>query len=154
MDSSPLLADWTGFDGRRLVLKQRIAFVVAIVGLIGLGGVGCARSFESSASGEVIDPAAASKTVVLHVDNRNQQPMELRTVVDGRSTFIGSVGGNDTTSILLDPMMFPAGSLYIVAVPADGVGRAIVGPMAASKGDRIEFSVSPGLTMSHAIVRR
>jgi len=90
----------------------------------------------------------------LHVDNQNQQPMELRAVLDGRSTFIGSVGGNDTTSILLDPMMFPAGSLYVVAIPADGLGRAIAGPLAASKGDRIEFSVSQTLNMSHAIVRR
>ena len=136
------------------MLKQRVTAVMAVVGMIGLAGLGCARGFESSASGEVIDPAAASKTVVLHVDNQNQQPMELRAVLDGRSTFIGSVGGNDTTSILLDPMMFPAGSLYIVAVPADGVGRAIAGPMAASKGDRIDFSVSQALNMSHAIVRR
>src|SRR5262249_2014118 len=84
--------DWWALMGG-LVLKQRIAFVVAIVATIG-----CARRFESSASGDVIDPAAASKTVVLHVENQNQQPMELRTVLDGRSTFVGSVGASDTTS--------------------------------------------------------
>ena len=134
-----------------LVLKQRLAVIMAIVGMTGLA---CAHRYESSASGEVIDPAAASKTVVLFVDNHNEQPMELRTMLDGRSTFIGSVGGSDTTSILLDPTMFPAGSLYIVAIPADGIGRAIAGPMSASKGDRIDFSVSQGLNMSHAIVHR
>ena len=131
--------------------KHRMAFALAAATLI---AIGCAHGIESSASGEVIDAAAAAKTVVLHVDNQNPQSMELRTVLDGRSTFVGSVGGNDSTSILLDPMMFPAGSLYIVAVPADGVGRAIAGPMAASKGDRIDFSVSQALNMSHAFVRR
>ena len=133
------------------MLKQRLAVIMAIVGMTGLA---CAHRYEGSASGDVIDPAAASKTVVLHVDNQNEQPMELRTVLDGRSTFIGSVSGNDTTSILLDPMMFPAGSLIVVAIPADGRGRAMAGPLAASKGDRIEFNISQTLTMSHAIVRR
>jgi hypothetical protein len=115
---------------------------------------GCAHGFESSASGEVIDPAAAAKTVVLQVKNQNPQSMELRTVLDGRSTFVGSVGGNDSTSILLDPNIFPAGFLYVVAIPADGRGRAVAGPLAASKGDKILFTVSPELTLSNAFVRR
>jgi hypothetical protein len=116
--------------------------------------VGCAHGLESSASGEVIDSADASKTVVLHVDNRNSQPMELRTVLDGRSTFIGSVQGMDSTDILLDPTMFPAGFLYVVAVPADGRGRAIAGPLAASNGDKIKFTVSEALNLSNAVVVR
>jgi hypothetical protein len=116
-------------------------------------GAGCAHGFESSASGE-IDPAAAAKTVVLHVDNKNLQTMELRTLLDGRSTFVGSVGGNDTTSILLDPSMFPAGFLYVVAIPGDGRGRAIAGPLSASKGDRIRFTVSEILSASTATVSR
>src|SRR5262249_27000402 len=105
-----------------IVPKYRTGFALATAMLI---AVGCAHGFESSASGEVIDAAAAAKTVVLHVDNQNPQSMELRTVLDGRSTFVGSVGGSDSTSILLDPTMFPAGFLYVVAVPADGRGRAI-----------------------------
>jgi hypothetical protein len=134
-----------------MVGKKRMALVMATVATF---AVGCTHGFESSASGEVIDPAAAASTVVLHVDNQNSQPMELRTILDGRSTFIGSVGGNDSTSILLDPMMFPAGSFYVVAIPADGLGRAVAGPLSASKGDRIDFSVQQALHMSHAIVHR
>jgi hypothetical protein len=122
--------------------------------LAALLGAGCARQFQSSAAGEVIDPAAAAKTVVLHVDNQNLQTMELRTVIDDRSTFVGSVGGNDTTSILLDPSMFPAGFLYVVAIPGDGHGRAVAGPLSASKGDRIQFTVSQILSASRATVYR
>ena len=116
--------------------------------------VGCAHGLESSASGEVIDSANASKTVVLHVDNKNSEPMELRTVLDGRSQFVGSVQGNDTADILLDPTIFPAGFLYVLAIPADGRGRAIAGPLSASKGDKIKFTVSPELNLSNAIVIR
>ena len=116
--------------------------------------VACAHGLESSASGEVIDAADAAKTVVLHVDNKNSQPMELRTVLDGRSAFVGSVQGNDTTNILLDPTMFPAGFLYVMAIPADGRGRALAGPLSAGKGDKIRFDVSEDLRLSHAIVIR
>ena len=131
--------------------KHRMAFAMAAATLV---AIGCAHGLESSASGEVIDAAAAAKTVVLHVENQNPQPMELRTVLDGRSTFVGSVGGNDSTSILLDATMFPAGFLYVVAVPADGHGRAIAGPLAASKGDKIKFTVSQELSLSRAFVSR
>lgn len=133
------------------MLKRRMACAVAMAAIL---GVGCAHGFQSAASGEVIDPAAAAQTVVLHVKNQNSQTMELRTLIDDRSTFVGSVGGNDSTSILLDPSLFPAGFLYVVAIPADGRGRAIAGPLSASKGDRIQFTVSDILSASRAIVSR
>jgi hypothetical protein len=115
---------------------------------------GCARYTESTAGGDVIDAAEAAKTVVLEVRNNSGQAMELRTVVNGRSQFIGSVGASDTTSILLDPMMFPTGFLYLQGIPGDMRGRAMVGPLSASKGDRIRFTILPALDMSHAIVIR
>ena len=130
---------------------QRMALSLAAAALF---AAGCAHGLESSASGEVIDAADAAKTVVLHVDNRNPQPMELRTVLDGRSTFVGSVQGNDSTDILLDPTIFPVGFLYVVAVPADGRGRAIAGPLSAAKGDKIKFTVSQALNLSNAFVTR
>jgi hypothetical protein len=88
------------------------------------------------------------------VKNQSTEPLELRTVLEGRSTFIGSVGPVESTSILLDPSLFPAGFLYIVGIPADGRGRALVGPLAASKGDKIRFTISPELSMSSATVIR
>jgi hypothetical protein len=114
----------------------------------------CNRYMQSSAAGSVIDPADAAKTVVLHVKNWSTSPMELRTVLNGRTQFAGSVGGSDSTSILLDPQMFPTGSLYVAAIPTDGRGRAVVGPLAAGRGDKIQFTIEPALDQSHAIVIR
>jgi hypothetical protein len=116
--------------------------------------VGCAGYTQGSAAGEVIDPAAAAQTVVLRVHNINSSPMELRTIMNGHSDFIGSVSGSDSTSILLDPKLFPTGFLYIVAIPSDASGRALVGPLSASRGDQIKFTIQPALDMSNAIVIR
>jgi hypothetical protein len=107
-----------------------------------------------AAGGDVIDPAEAAKTVVLHVDNRYPSSMELRLVTNGRSEFVGSVGGNDSTSVLLDPTYFPSATLFVLGVPADGRGRAVVGPLTATKGDRIKFRIEPALDMSTASVGR
>ena len=74
--------------------------------------------------------------------------------MNGRSQFVGSVGGNDTTSVLLDPSWFPTASLVVVALPANGRGRAVSQPLAAGKGDRIIFTLQPSLDLSNAIVRR
>lgn len=133
--------------------KSYSLLIIGAAIALALPSTGCARYAESSAAGEVatIDESA---TVVLRVTNENPGPMELRTIANGRSKFIGSVGGNDTTSIFLDPMLFPTGSLFLSAIPASGIGRAIVGPLAAVKGDKIKFSIQPALEMSHAIVVR
>jgi len=138
-------------EGEAAMLKFRAIGTMAAAGLI---AVGCARGMEGSAGGDVIDPAEAAKTVVLHVMNQNSEPMELRTVSNGQSRFVGSVGAMDSTSILLDPSLMPAGFLYVVGIPASGRGRAIAGPLSASKGDRIDFHIMPVLDMSHAMVIR
>ena len=117
-------------------------------------GLGCAHTQDAVAAGDVISPAEAAKTVLLHVDNISTESMELRTVENGHSTFIGSVGGNDSTSILLDPTLFPTAILFVVALPADGHGRAVVGPLAATKGDRIKFTIQPALDLSNATINR
>jgi hypothetical protein len=131
------------------MLKTR-TFVI-LLAAASLGGA-CNRYMQSSASGGVIDPADAAKTVVLHVKNQSTSPMELRTILNGRNEFVGSVGGSDSTSILLDPQMFPTGSLYVAAIPSGGRGRALVGPLSAGKGDKIQFTIEPALDQSHAIV--
>ncbi len=134
------------------MMKFRALAVAAIATAAALG-TGCALS-HGSAGGTYIDPADAAATVVLHVTNVSTMPMELRTVQNGRSDFIGSVGGADTTSILLDPTLFPTASLYVVGIPANSQGRATAGPLAASKGSRILFTIEPDYSHSHAIVVR
>jgi hypothetical protein len=116
-------------------------------------GTGCSRFSQGSAAGD-ISPVDAAQTVVLHVDNMSTEPMELRTILNGRSQFVGSVSANDSTSVLLDPALFPTGFLYVVAIPSDLRGRAIQGPLSAGKGDRINFSIQPALGMSRAVVVR
>ena len=131
--------------------RGRMLLILAATAVI---GAGCNRYYGSTAGGEVVTPAEAKKTVVLHVENLHPSPMELRTVQNGRSLFVGSVSGQDSTNILLDPTLFPTGSLYIVAVASDGRGVARVGPLGASKGDEIRMTVQPALDLTRAIVVR
>jgi hypothetical protein len=127
-----------------------IALVAASMTL----GTACARFREGTAAGMTIDPAEAARTAVLNVRNESSRAMELRSIINGQSTFIGSVGPNDQTSILLDENTIPTTLLYIAAIPADGRGRALVGPLTATKGDKINFTINPTHSMSNATVRR
>ena len=127
---------------------------LAIALIAGTMTWGCARYSEGSAAGMTIDPAEAARTAVVNVRNENGRGMELRSILNGQSTFIGSVGPNEQTSILLDPSLLPTGILYLVAIPDDGRGRALVGPLTATKGDKINFTIRPTLSMSDATVRR
>jgi hypothetical protein len=133
------------------MLNTRTLFVLAAAAIV---GASCSRYTETSAAGDVIPTADAAKTVVLHVDNRNPAPMELRAFVNGRSFFVGSVSGQDSTSILLDPTLFPTANLYLAAIPTGGQGQARVGPLGAGKGDVIKFTIQPALDLSQAIVVR
>ncbi len=134
---------------------RKCGSVFVILGIVaGIGG-GCTHYNHESAGGEVFfNPADAAKTVVMHVNNRNPVSMELRTIVNGRSEFVGSVGGVDSTDVVLDSSLFPTGVLYLVAIPSDGGGRAVVGPLSANKGDRVTFSVAKTLSQSRATVVR
>ena len=116
-----------------------------------LFGSACGLS-HNSAGGTYIDPADAASTVVLHVVNHSSESMELRTVENGQSLFIGSVGAQDSTKLLLDPSLFPTATLYVLGVPPGGYGRAAVGPLSASKGQQINMTIEPSLGLSHATV--
>ena len=135
------------------MFKRKLA-VALIAGSMMWGAAACARNSEGSAAGMTIDPAEAARTAVLNVKNENGRGMELRAIQNGQSTFIGSVGPNDNTSILLDASMLPTSTLYIVALPDDGRGRALVGPLTATRGDKINFTIRPTLSMSDARIRR
>ena len=118
-----------------------------------LGGA-CARNRESSAGGEVISPQEAASTVVLHVENLGMASVELRSIQDGRSRFIGAVGAHDTSSILMDPLLFPTANLFIAAYAQAGGQRVVVGPLAAGRGEKIDLTVQEGLAGSQARVHR
>ena len=134
------------------MLKQKLAIALVAASMTWAGA--CARYSEGTSAGIAIDPAEAARTVVLNVRNENNRAMELRSIVNGQSTFIGSVGPSDSTSILLDANIFPTSLLYLTAIPDDGRGRALVGPLTASKGDKINFTIRPTLSLSNAVIRR
>ena len=92
--------------------RMRSTFSLLIAALL---GATCARNREATAGGEVISPSDANATVVLHVQNLGLNMVELRSIEDGRSRFIGAVSGQDTASVLLDPLLFPTASLFIAA---------------------------------------
>ena len=133
------------------MLRQRFLLILAAVAI---AGAGCNRYYGSTAGGEIGASPDASKTVVLHVNNLNPSPMELRILQNGRSAFVGSVSGQDSTNIVLDASLFPTGSLYIIAVPADGRGGTRVGPLAATKGDLIRLTLQQAIDLSRAVVVR
>lgn len=133
-----------------MLSRSRMIIILAAAATLGSG---CAR-YSDSAAGEVIDAAEAAKTVVLHVNNQSSSSMELHAINDGRSYFVGSVGPNDSTEVLLDPILFPTATLFLVGIPADGRGRAVAGPIAASKGDQINFNIQSAYDLSRATVRR
>ena len=135
------------------MLRHKLGVALVAATLMWEAGA-CARYSEGSAAGTTIDPAEAARTAVLNVSNENGRAMELRTVLNGQSTFIGSVGPNERTSILLDTQLLPTSLLYVVAIPDDGRGRALVGPLTATKGDKINFTIRQTLSMSDARVRR
>jgi hypothetical protein len=118
-----------------------------------LGGA-CAHYHESSAGGEVISARDAAETVVLHVQNLGLNTVELRAIQDGQSRFIASVSAHDTSTILLDPLLFPTANLFIAAYAEAGAQRVVVGPLAAGKGDKIDLTVQEGLIGSQANVHR
>ena len=115
-------------------------------------GSGCSR--YGSAAGDVgtIAPEDAANTAVLIAKNLSNDPIELRTVALGQSRYIGSVAPGESTSILLDPTLLPSGDLYIVGIPASGRGRALSGPLAVAKGNKIQFTIQPSLSTSRAYV--
>ena len=133
------------------MLKPRALVALAIAAAI---SVACATTGGGGMSSREISPTDAKKSVVLHVDNLSPSPMELRTMNNGRSAFIGSVSGQDSTNILLDATLFPTGSLYILGIPSDRRGQARVGPLSAGRGDIIKFTIQPALDLSRAIVVR
>jgi hypothetical protein len=137
-----------------MMFNARLLLTLATSALFGAACAGYSGGGGGTASGDVVTKEEASKTVVLHVDNLSSSSMELRTIADGRSVFVGSVSARDSTNILLDPSLFPTGSLYLTALPSDRRGQARVGPLAAGRGDIIKFTIQPSLDLSRALVVR
>jgi hypothetical protein len=113
-------------------------------------GAGCTHT--GTAAGDVAIAPDASNSAVLYTKNLSHEAIELRVVTSGQSRFIGSVSPGETNAIVLDPMLLPAGELYVVGIAPDGRRRAIGGPLAVGKGNQIHFTIEPTLSLSRAYV--
>lgn len=112
----------------------------------------CSRYSQSAGELGVITPEEAAKTVVLEAVNTSDESIELRVIAQNQSRFVGSVSARDTTAILLDPSLFPSGEIYVAGIAADPSHRVISGPLAATRGDKILFRISPEIRLSRAYV--
>jgi hypothetical protein len=129
------------------MLKSRALLTLATIATL---GAGCARF--GSAAGDVAPTLDPSTTATLYTKNLSNEPIELRVVTTGQSRFIGSVSPGETNAILLDPMLLPAGELYVLGISSDGRRRAVGGPLAVGKGNAIRFTIEPTLSLSRAYV--
>jgi hypothetical protein len=140
----------SAFVGRQqgdAMLNIRTIFTLAAVATL---GAGCAHS--GSSAGDIALPPDAASSAVLYTKNLSNEPIELRVVTTGQSRFIGAVSPGETSSIVLDPTLLPAGELYVLGISADGRHRAVGGPLAVTKGNAIRFTIEPTLSLSRAHV--
>jgi hypothetical protein len=129
------------------MLKARMLITLATVASL---GAGCAR--YGASAGDVALPPDTSSSAVLYTKNLSNEPIELRVLSTGQSRFIGSVSPGESSAIMLDPSLLPAGELYVIGIAPDGRQRAVGGPLAVAKGNAIQFTIQPTLSLSRAHV--
>ncbi len=93
------------------------------------------------------DMAADSK-VHLIVKNESISEMDIYAVANGVATRVGSVSGLATKGFSIDQSFFQASDTRIVGAPFGGNGRASTGPILASRGQTIEFTIKTVLRTS------
>lgn len=130
--------------------KRRFIQLLAALA-VSTGVAACAtHNAEVAASGGEIE-AEIARSVVVHVSNMNSVPVEIQAGVTGGSArFMGVVGPNETADVLLDSQWFPTAMLYLIAVPADGKAKSVAGPLSATRGQQINFTVERDARSSHA----
>lgn len=127
---------------RRMTISLlALALVLAPVGLTGCRGHAAPA------------PAPQGSGVKLVVQNRYFGDMDVYVVSAGLATRLGTVTGGSTASYTLDPSFFPSTDLRIVATPLGGNGRASSGPVLASPGQTITFTIAPELRQSSVMVQ-
>ncbi|HXT18247.1 MAG TPA: hypothetical protein VN706_21630 [Gemmatimonadaceae bacterium] len=109
--------------------------------------VGCARPNEL-ADGD-LDPTAP---IAVKVQNQNFNDVDVFAVSGGMARRLRTVTGVSSGMFSLDAS-YAARSLYIVASPIGGFGRASSGQLNVSAGDTVEFRVGPKLANSGVLIR-
>jgi hypothetical protein len=109
--------------------------------------VGCARNLAPDGAQLATTPVRGAATLV--VQNYNFADVDVFAVQDGDvSTRLGMVTGESTANFAVDPSLFPAGMLALVARPIGGFGVACSGPVVVSPGQTVTFMIQPDLRAS------
>src|ERR1044071_7826343 len=98
-----------GVDARAFEEAEMIKLrIVAIATALAIAA-SCKTLANGTAPYEDVAPAVAAKSVVLHVNNGNIQTVEIRTVINSQTRFVGTVAPKDSMDIVLDGSQFPNG---------------------------------------------
>ncbi len=117
-----------------------------------LFAVACERNF-ATADAEAVTPSTP-EAVRLVVQNNNFADVDVYVVRDGDATTrLGTVTGESNATFVVEPSLFPTGTLALVAQPIGGFGAARSGPVSVSPGQTVTFTIQPDLRTSMATVR-
>jgi hypothetical protein len=79
--------------------------------------------------------------------------MDVYALSGGLPSRVGTVTGLSTARFALNPTLYSASDLRIIATPIGGNGRASSGPLAVRSGQTIDFTIGSRLALSFATVR-
>ena len=122
--------------------------LVAVV--VALATSACNASRIGTAASEV---APAYTPVAVELRNENYNDMAVYVIAHGVASRVGTVMGNETTTIEVDPSFFEAQDAQIIARPIGGIGGATTGRLVLRPGDKLEFRIAQNLPASTTIVR-
>jgi hypothetical protein len=120
--------------------------------LLAVVAIACGRTPTPRGAVASLAPAGGGVTVV--VDNHNFAEMDVYVVRAGDIlTRLGMVDGESKAQFLVDPSLFPTGTLGLLARPIGGFGAARSGPIPVGAGETVTFTIEPDLRASMATVR-
>jgi hypothetical protein len=100
---------------------------------------GCMHHGQSA--GDVdIDPAIASRTTVLRVDNRHESEMRVFADANGKATYLGAVPAKRTRDFALDPEWVGV-DVSFTTRQTDNSDALTHGPFRLEKGSVIEYLI-------------
>lgn len=129
---------------------SRVCLAFAVVIASATATSACNSSRIGSEDGEV---APAYAPVAVELRNENYNDMAVYVIAHGVASRLGTVMGNDTSTIEVDPSFFEAQDAQILVRPIGGIGGATTGRLVLRPGDTLEFRIAQNLPASTIIIR-
>ena len=128
---------------------SRVRLALAAI-VVALATSACNSSRIGSAAGDI---APAFTPVAVELRNENYNDMAVYVIAHGVASRVGTVMGNETSTIKVDPSFFEAQDAQIIARPIGGIGGATTGRLVLRPGDNLEFRIAQNLPASTIIIR-